>query len=37
MKLGETYRGETEGDVRERIPEQWLALVGSIAQRERNS
>jgi hypothetical protein len=37
MKLGEAYRTETECDVRERIPEQWLALVGSIAQRERNS
>jgi hypothetical protein len=37
MKLGEAYRAETDDDVRERIPEQWLALVGSIAQRERNS
>ena len=33
-KLGETFRDETEGDVRERIPEQWLTLVQSIAQRE---
>ena len=37
MKLGEAYRTETECDVHEHIPEQWLALVGSIAQRERNS
>ena len=37
MKLGEAYRAEAEGDVRERIPEQWLALIGSIAQRERNT
>jgi hypothetical protein len=36
MKLGEAYRAETECDVRECMPEQWLALVGSIAQRERN-
>ena len=36
-KLGEAYRGEAEGDVRERIPKQWLTLVASIAQRERNS
>ena len=35
-KLGEAFRDATEGDVRERIPEQWLALVESIAQRERN-
>jgi hypothetical protein len=35
-KLGESYRAETEGDVRERIPEQWLTLVQSIAQRERD-
>jgi hypothetical protein len=34
-KLGEVYRGETESDVRERIPEQWLTLVESIALRGR--
>jgi hypothetical protein len=34
-KLGETFRSETEGDVRERFPEQWLALVESVAQRVR--
>jgi hypothetical protein len=35
-KLGEAFRDETEGDVRERIPEQWLTLVESIAQRQRD-
>ena len=35
-KLGEAFRDETEGDVRERIPEEWLTLVQSIAQRERD-
>ena len=35
-KLGETFRDETEGDVRERIPEQWLTLMSSIAERERD-
>ena len=35
-KLGEAFRDETEGDVRERIPEQWLTLVESIAKRERD-
>ena len=35
-KLGETFRDETEGDVRERIPEQWLTLLESIAQRQRD-
>ena len=35
-KLGEAFRNETEGDVRERIPEQWVALVQSIAKRERD-
>jgi hypothetical protein len=36
-KLGAAYRAEAEGDVRERIPEQWQALIRSIAQPERNS
>ena len=36
-KLGEMYRDETEGDVRERIPERWLTLMNSIAERERDS
>jgi len=35
-KLGEAFRDETEGDVRERIPEQWLTLMSSIAERERD-
>ena len=35
-KLGEAFRDETEGDVRERIPEEWLTLVQSIAQRARD-
>jgi hypothetical protein len=35
-KLGEAFRDEAEGDVRERIPEQWLTLVESIAQRQRD-
>jgi hypothetical protein len=34
-KLGEAYRAETEGDVREHIPEQWVTLVQFIARRER--
>ena len=33
-KLGEAYRDQTEGDMKERIPGQWLTLVASIAQRE---
>jgi hypothetical protein len=35
-KLGEAYREQTEDDVRERIPEEWVTLVASIGQRERD-
>jgi hypothetical protein len=34
-KLGEAYREEAEGDMREPMPEQWLMLVESIALRKR--
>ena len=34
-KLGAAYRAEAESDVRERIPEQWAALIQSIEQQER--
>ena len=34
-KLGEAYREEAEGDMREPMPEQWLMLVESIAPRKR--
>jgi uncharacterized membrane protein YccC len=36
-KLGEAFRAEAESDVRKRIPEQWQALIQSIAQRERGA
>jgi hypothetical protein len=35
-KIGEAYRAATEDDVRERLPEQWLTLIESMAQRERD-
>jgi hypothetical protein len=35
-KLGETFRAETEHEMRERLPEQWLTLLQSISERQRD-
>ena len=35
-KLGEAYRDASDGDVRARIPDEWVTLVESIARRERD-
>ena len=34
-KLGDAYRSQTEGELGERVPEEWLALIRSISKRER--
>jgi hypothetical protein len=34
-KLGDAYRAQTESDLQERVPDEWLALVQSIRDRER--
>jgi hypothetical protein len=34
-KLGDAYREQTESDLRERVPDAWLALIQSIRERER--
>ena len=34
-KLGDAYRAQTDSDLRERVPEAWLALIQSIRERER--
>jgi hypothetical protein len=35
-KLGAVYRAHTESELKERLPDEWLALLGSIKDRERN-
>jgi hypothetical protein len=36
-KLGEAYRDAIEGDIAARIPDEWVVLVESIGQRERDN
>jgi hypothetical protein len=35
-KLGHAYRAQTEGELEERIPDKWMALIQSIRDRDRN-
>src|SRR5262249_3713032 len=34
-KLGDAYRAQTESELEERVPDDWLALIQSIRERER--
>jgi len=34
-KLGDAYRAQTESDLEEHVPDEWLALIQSIRERER--
>jgi hypothetical protein len=33
-KLGDAYRAQAESELAERLPEEWLALIRSIRERE---
>ena len=35
-KLGDAYRAQAAGELEERVPDEWLALIRSIRDRERN-
>ena len=35
-KLGEMYREETQDVLRERLPDQWLALIEAMQDRSRH-
>jgi hypothetical protein len=35
-KLGEMYRAETESELRERLPDHWLAVIRTLKDREHN-
>jgi len=35
-KLGHGYRAQTENELEKRIPDEWLALIQSIRDRDRN-
>jgi hypothetical protein len=35
-KLGEAYRDASDGDIEERIPDEWLTLIESIGRREHD-
>ena len=35
-KLGAAYRAHTESELKRRLPDEWMALIESIRDRERN-
>jgi len=35
-KLGQSYRSQAEAELEERVPDEWLALIQSIKDREHN-
>ena len=35
-KLGEMYRAETESQLRDRVPDQWLTVIRTIRDREHD-
>jgi len=35
-KLGDAYRAHTETELKQRLPDEWLVLIESIKDRERN-
>ena len=35
-KLGEMYRAETERELQEQVPDQWMLLVQSMKDREHD-
>jgi hypothetical protein len=35
-KLGAAYRAHTENELKRRLPDEWMALIESIRDRERN-